>query len=203
MNHRIQCRCGAVFGEVTHTQAAMRAVCYCSDCRAYAIHLGQAQAVLDAAGGTDVVATQARYVSLTGGLEHLACLSLTDNGALRWYARCCNTPLANTPRDWRLPYAGVVHTCLVKPLETTFPSVQMRVNTKRATGAVPASPRHPWRSLLRFMPQFVVARVTGSYRQTPFFSASGAPRVDVQVLSAAEREAAKRAAGYKDPGFRH
>lgn len=194
MNHRIQCRCGALSGEVTHPHAAMRAVCYCRDCRAYALHLGQAAAVLDAAGGTDVVATQARYVALTGGVEHLACLSLKENGLLRWYARCCNTPLANTPRDWRLPYVGLVHACLAKPLESTFPPAQLRVNTKSAKGPVPPTPWHQWLTLLAFMPQFAVARLTGAYRQTPFFSATGAPRVDVRVLSPAERQAARRAA---------
>lgn len=195
MSHPIQCQCGSLTGEVSNTNAAVRAVCYCKDCRAYAIHLGKEEEVLDALGGTDVVATQARDVALTGGVENLACLSLSSRGTLRWYAKCCNTPIANTSRDWRLPYVGLVHTCLTKPLERSFPVVQMHVNTRSAKGTPP--PSMWWRkltALLGFMPKLLFARLTGSYRRTPFFTPGGAPRVEVKVLSREQRDAAKRSA---------
>lgn len=46
------------------------------------------------------------------------------------------------------------------------------------------------KALLGFMPRIAAARFTGSYRRTPFFTATGAPVVAVRVLSAAEREKA-------------
>jgi hypothetical protein len=49
-------------------------------------------------------------------------------------------------------------------------------------------------ALLGFMPKFLVARVAGTYKRTPFFSPSGVPVVDVNVLSRAEREKARSAA---------
>ncbi|HVF65821.1 MAG TPA: hypothetical protein VNE58_17695, partial [Casimicrobiaceae bacterium] len=54
-------------------------ICYCRDCRAYAFHIGDAEAVLDAHGGTDVVATQASQVELTA-IDQLARLSLSPKG---------------------------------------------------------------------------------------------------------------------------
>lgn len=190
MGHRIQCRCGALSGEVSHTGSALRAVCYCRDCRAYAIHLGKPETVLDALGGTEVVATQAGYVTFDRGVENLACLSLTPNGTLRWYAKCCNTPIGNTPRDWRLPYVGLVHSCLEKPLERSFPGAPLPVNTASTRGTPPG--RH-WSQILKlftFIPQFAIARITGAYKRTPFFSRAGTPVTGVTVLSAAERQRA-------------
>ena len=94
MSHRFECRCGALQGEVRRPAHGVRAVCYCGDCQTYAHLLGNAQSVLDALGGTDVVATQARNVVITSGASELACLSLSPNGLLRWYASCCGTSIA-------------------------------------------------------------------------------------------------------------
>ena len=141
-----------------------------------------------------IVATVARHVSFSRGAEHLACLSLGPRGILRWYAGCCRTPLANTPRDWRLPYAGLVHSALAKPLEASFPPVQMHVNTKSAKGRPPSMLWSEAVALLGFVPRLIAARFTGSYRATPFFGEGGEPRAPVQVLTPAERARATSAA---------
>ena len=194
MPHPFQCRCGALRGEISRTGQALRAACYCRDCQAYAHLLGQAAHVLDAHGGTEVVITQAANVRVTAGQQQLACLSLSPKGLLRWYARCCSTPIANTPRDWRLPYVGMVHTCLhhPRPLEHGFPSVQLRVNTHSAHGTPPRSPRAV--GVLRFLRmalRLAGARLRGAYRTTPFFDAKGSPVVPVRVVERQEVEAAR------------
>jgi len=196
--HPFQCRCGTLRGEVDEPHRAMRAVCYCRDCRTYAHWLGQTQDVLDAVGGTDIVATQARYVRLTAGGPSLACMSLSPRGLLRWYASCCGTPIANTPRDPKLPYVGLVHTALarVQPLEASFPPVQMDINTKSALGPTPH--RGGPGAIAKFaamMLRLASARFTGAYRATPFFDADGAPVSAVQVPPLVEVETARRAAG--------
>lgn len=175
----------------------MRAVCYCRDCRTYAHWLGYPRQVLDAAGGTDIVATHSRYVRLTAGAPQLACMSLSPRGLLRWYASCCNTPIANIPRDRKLPYVGLVHTCLesVQPLETSFPPVQMDINTKSALRPTPH--RGGPAAMARFgamVTRLAAARLTGSYRNTPFFDADGAPVASVHVPPKAEVDAARTAA---------
>jgi hypothetical protein len=196
MDHRFQCACGGLRGEVA-PQGAVRAVCYCGDCQAYAYLLREPARVLDAAGGTDIVATAARNVRFTAGAANLACLSLSPRGLLRWYARCCETPIGNTPRDWKLPYVGLVHSCLHQPdpLEQSFPRVHLRVNTHGAHGPIPRDVG--WAGKLHFAGTVLrlgSARLTGSYRSTPFFDTSGAPVVQPRVASREEVEAARRAA---------
>ena len=196
MKHRFQCQCGAVQGEVDQPERAVRAVCYCRDCQAYARLLGQPQRVLDPLGGTDVVATQSKYVKFTSGMHLLACLSLSPRGLLRWYAKCCSTPIANTPRDWKVPYVGLVHTCLrqPEPLERSFPQVQMRVNTKSANGRPPSTGAlGSMASFARLALRLTGSRLGGSYKATPFFGATGVPIAPVVVAPRAAVEEARRA----------
>ena len=197
MPHRFQCTCGRVAGEILQPRLGMRAACYCHDCQAYAHLLQRAEQVLDAAGGTDVVATPASNVVISAGRDHLACVSLSPRGLLRWYAACCGTPIANTPRDWKLPYVGLVHTCLRQPdpLEQSFPQVAMRVNTKSAHGAVPRDASLAGKlRFLRMVMRLTGMRLTGAYRTTPLFSQSGEPVAAPRVAGREEVEAARRAA---------
>ena len=189
---RLQCRCGALGGHVGHLRHAVRGVCYCKDCRAYARHLGQEPWTHDAQGRAGFLATQARHVSLTHGIEQLACLSLSESGLLRWYTRCCNTPIGGTPRNWKLPYVGLVHTCLTAAdpaaFERAFPQVQMRVNAASARQAPTPMRWGTALALAGFMPRLALGGVTGTYRQTPFFHAStGTPVAAVEVLTAEQR----------------
>lgn len=196
MTHRIQCTCGQVRGAIVQPRRAMRAVCYCRDCQTYAHLLRRADQVLDPAGGTDVIATPASNVVITAGREHLACVSLSPRGLLRWYAACCDTPVANTPRDWKLAYVGLVHTCLrqPEPLERSFPQVEMRIYTKSAHGAVPADTGLPGKlHFLRMVMRLTGMRLTGAYKSTPLFSASGEPVAPPRVAGSEEVDAARRA----------
>jgi hypothetical protein len=193
MNHPLRCRCGTLKGYVNHPEKVNRAVCYCKDCQAYAHFLGKTGDILDEMGGTDVVATLPKYVSFTQGFEALTCMSLTENGLLRWYASCCNTPIGNTPRDYKVSFVGLVHTCLEDPstrtLESSFGPVRMRVNTKNAKGRPKALLMSTIGAVLRFMIALIRARLDGSYKRTPFFvSDRGTPVVTPKVLTSIERE---------------
>ena len=195
MYHRFQCLCGTLKGKIEQPQQAMRAVCYCTDCQTYAHLLGQPQRTLDALGGTDVIATQSRHVRFTSPTQTLACLSLSPKGLLRWYASCCNTPIANTPRDWKLPYAGLVHTCLnrLEPMGKSFPAVQMYVNPKTARGPLPGrNTLGGMASFARVIARVGAARLTGGYKHTPFFDAQGSPIAAVKVAAPADVEKARR-----------
>lgn len=175
----------------------MRAVCYCGDCRAYAHVLGQPDRVLDTLGGTDVVATDSRYVRFTSGKQSLACLSLSPGGLLRWYAGCCNTPIANTPRNWKLPYVGLVHTCLnhPQPMTRSFPEVRMRVFTRKAKGRPPRfNPISAVTGFTGLMLRLTASRLRGGYRGSPFFDENGVPATDVVVATRDAVEQARRAA---------
>ena len=192
MNHPLRCRCGTLKGYVSHPEKVSRGVCYCKDCQAFAHFLGTPGDILDEMGGTDVVATLPKYVTITQGVGALACMSLTETGMLRWYASCCNTPIGNTPRDFKVSHVGLIHTCLEYPprtLEGSFGPVRMRVNTKHAKGKPKSMPISTIASVLRFMSSLIRARLDGSYKNTPFFDPDrGTPFVPPKVLTGSERE---------------
>ena len=197
MKHKLQCRCGYLAGEVSEPHKAIRGVCYCKDCQAYAYALRQEQIVLDSCGGTDVVATQSRYVIFTQGVQSLACLSLTEKGVLRWYASCCNTPIANTLRNHRVPYVGIVHTCLGSNEEITraFGPAQMQLHANSASRRPTWKANRKLAALARFATSILLGRLTGSYRSSPFFERKrGNPIVEPRVLSQAELQHARAAA---------
>jgi hypothetical protein len=146
-------------------------------------------------GGTDVVATLPSCVQLTGGLDALACMSLTEKGLLRWYASCCRTPIGNTMGDYRFPYVGLVHSCLGSPaaIDSSFGPVRMRVHTKSAKGDPKPMLLSQTAALARFIPTVLLARMNGSYRTTPFFSADGTAVAERKVLTSRELQAARDA----------
>lgn len=200
-SHPLQCRCGKLTGLVDEPAKAIHGICYCIDCRSFAHFLGKAADVLDDAGGTVVVATDPRHVTFTQSADALACMSLSPKGLLRWYASCCNTPIGNTLRNRRMAYVGLVHSCLGDPaaLERSFGPLRARANTKSAHGRVEAAPLRTLGGMLRAAAWVARARLTGSYRKTPFFgAASGEPVAVPVVITRSERERLRAAAGAHD-----
>jgi hypothetical protein len=192
MPHALQCRCGKLRGQVERPERANHVVCYCKDCQAFAHFLGRPNDILDVCGGSEIVQTQPRHVRFTEGAEHLACVRLTPAGLVRWYAGCCNTPIGNTMATPKMSFVGLVHSCLeaaAQPLNDAFGPIRCWVNTHGAKG-----PRRPTavgvpRAALWFLSTLIRARLDGSYQQTPFFDASGAPVVTPRVLGSGDRRA--------------
>jgi hypothetical protein len=177
MNHPLRCRCGNVRGHVVLPAATARAVCYCKDCRAFAHSLQRPEDILDPQGGTDIVATAPSHVRFEHGADALACMSLSPNGLLRWYAACCRTPIGNTPRDRRTHYVGLIGACLAaQPLEPSFGPARARLNTASARGPVEPTRLRTVLALLKLIAFLLPARFTGRHRDNPFFdAASGEP----------------------------
>jgi hypothetical protein len=196
MNHRLQCQCGAIRGHIALPATTARVICYCKDCQAFARYLGHAGSILDAKGGTDIVATLPSHVRFEQGLDALVCVSLSEAGLLRWYASCCRTPIGNTPRDRKIHYVGLIHSCLAQQsLDSSFGEARLHLNTKSARGSVSATPVGTTLAMLRLMRSIVPARLTRRYLENPFFHpASGEPMKQPQVLSAAEASALRDAA---------
>jgi hypothetical protein len=196
MNHPLRCRCGALQGQVTHNPRAQRGVCYCKDCQAFAHFLGNPDEILDRFGGTEVLATQPRFVMFTVGLEYLACMSLSPKGTLRWYASCCNTPIGNNVRDIRTAHIGLIHNCVedsARSLEAMYGPIRMHVNRKSALGTPPSAPVSTFFAILHFVRSLIGARLSGSYRQNPFFQADHVtPLVAPRVLTLKERQRLSR-----------
>ena len=192
-SHPIRCRCGKLQGLLSHPERGTRAVCYCRDCQAFAHFLGPDLEILDPLGGTEVIATVPGLVSFTAGTEQLACMTLTEQGILRWYAGCCRTPIGNTPRNRKFSYVGLIHSCLRSSgsaFDDSFGAVRMRVNRQSASGSPPSAPVAGFiAAVLRYLGRLAWLRVSGKYRENPFFdAATGRPRVQPRTLSRAEHD---------------
>jgi hypothetical protein len=203
MDFPVRCRCGQVEGRLAGAKRGARAVCYCRDCQAFARFLGQPERILNEQAGTDVVATSPRFLRITRGQEQVRCMSLSQNGLLRWYTACCRTPIGNTPRNPKLSYIGLVHNCLAgspAELDQAFGPARVAVNTASATGPVHATPWALPGAVLKIARTVLSARLGGGYRDNPFFVAGTArPVAEPQVLTSAERRALR---GEGAPGNR-
>jgi len=198
-NHPLRCRCGRLQGTLKEPERVNRVVCYCRDCQAFARYLGRPDEILDENGGSDVIQTVQANVEFTAGADQLACMRLTEKGLLRWYAVCCNTPVGNTVADFRLSFIGLVHSCLDQgsiSLDTAFGPVRMWNSTPQAWRPVNPSKIAWIAGVLRFVKMVARARFDGSFKRTPLFSSeTGAPIVVPKVLTTAEREQLRAAAG--------
>ena len=83
-------------------------VCHCTECQAFATRLGAADRILDGNRGTALYQGRCASMRVNGGREQLACFHLTRKPTLRWYARCCSTPMFNTYKNGRIPYITTV-----------------------------------------------------------------------------------------------
>jgi hypothetical protein len=184
--HPIQCKCGALKGQVDSAGVHSRLICHCTDCRAFARFLGQ-DAVLDERGGTEIVQVAQYRLQWLQGEGQLAAVRLSDKGMVRWYAACCATPIGNTMATPQLPFIGLVHSCLDRGrMDEDFGASLAILNTDTALG----EPKPRQRGLLgvvaRFLWIVLGSRLAGRERQSPLFDTSGLPRVDPWVLTAAE-----------------
>ena len=190
-----RCRCGKLQGEIEPDAAYLRAVCYCRDCQAFARALDREQDVLDPKGGTDIVALRPSGVRFTTGRDQVACLSLSPKGLLRWHSACCQTPFANTPRDPKLPYVGVLASCMAGDpgtLDAAFGSPRMALGTDSARGEVAATPVGTTLGVVRIMWGVLWAKLGGGQRANPFFDmATSQPIVEPRVLTRQERAEAE------------
>ena len=186
-----RCCCGTLQGEIEPAATYLRAVCYCRDCQAFARALDREHDVLDPNGGTDIVAMRPAGVRFTGGAEQLACLSLSTKGLLRWHSACCHTPPANTPRDPKFPYVGVLASCMAgEPgtLDAAFGPPRVALNTGSARGEVAATPVRTAIGVMRIMWGVLRARLGERHRDNPFFDmATSQPAVEPRVLTRQER----------------
>lgn len=107
---KLSCQCGNVRGlaQGISPRHGTRVICYCRSCQKFPQHLGSAERVLDAHGGTDIYQLAPQQVRITQGAEHIRCLRWSAKGLHRWYAGCCNAPIGNTVSA-KFPFIGIIH----------------------------------------------------------------------------------------------
>lgn len=184
----LKCRCGAVKGTATDItpSSGIHVVCCCSDCQAFATHLGRASDTLDQFGGTDIYQTSQSQVQIQQGQDKLQGTRLTKKGLLRWHTTCCNTPVANT-MSAKMPFAGVIHTFMDLPdRDATLGPVRAYVQTQHAIGS-PDYPTHsakfPPGITIRIIFKMLAWRMSGKHKPSVFFKDTGEPAVKPIVLN--------------------
>lgn len=109
----IKCSCGKVSGVARNLSASTtnHVMCSCKGCQSYAHFLGRADDMLDD-GGSNIFQMDPKYFEITSGMENVACMRVTKEGPVRWYADCCKTPLGNGFPKGGVPFLGVLPICL-------------------------------------------------------------------------------------------
>ena len=175
----IRCTCGTLTGRATGLSRAScnRLVCHCDDCQSFAHFLGRADEILDANGGTEVVQVTPPMVAFSAGAPGLACVRLKPKGLFRWYAECCNTPVANTPPRDGIPFVSLIHSCLdaaAPPggLEEVLGPVRARLHGRYATGdrtGLDIHDKAPVSLLFSVAGRLLRSRLRGEHLRSPFF----------------------------------
>lgn len=199
---QIQCECGKFRAQLEgfpHNTPG-RLACYCDDCQIYAHYLKRTD-LLDAAGGTEVVPVYPSDMKIVEGREHLKCLRLSPNGLYRWYAGCCNTPVANVRPGF--PWVGIVHRAYnVKDrgyLEKTFGPIKSRIQGRFARGTPPrgTASKIDFKGFMTVLPFLLKGMWAGKAKSSPFFEKDGAtPIVQPLVVSLEERNAIRQRLGF-------
>lgn len=166
----------------------------CDDCQSYAHYLNHPERILDPNGGTELYPVPQSYLKITTGKEHLQCLRLTSKGTYRWYAGCCNTPVANSGGA-KVPFVGVVHSIMRHGLDKQsrdelLGPIDTRVMAKYGKPPFPENTADTfswsaiWRSTLFALITFLKRQAEPS----PFYTKDGKPVVRPYILAKAENE---------------
>lgn len=163
----------------------------CDDCQAYAHYLGRAGAILDAWGGTDLSYATPNRVIIDEGKDLLACVRLSESGLLRWYTRCCMTPIANTAPSHRTAFVGIVHVAMhsrrnAAQRDMDVGPVRYRLQARFASAQPPRDAHlgEPWLLLARGYVRILWDSLRGLHTPNPFFDvATGRPIALPTVIS--------------------
>jgi hypothetical protein len=199
---QIQCECGQFRAQLERfpRNTPGRLACYCDDCQIFLHYLKRAD-LLDSAGGTEVVPVYPAEIKIVAGREQLKCLRLSPNGLYRWYAGCCNTPVANTQPGF--PWVGVVHRVysVQDPgyLEKTLGPIKSRIMGRFARGTPPhgTAQKIDLKGFLTVFPFLLKGMLLRKARPSPFFEPDGrTPIVAPIVVPLEERTALRQKLGF-------
>lgn len=179
------CNCGALSGHISAAgvKSGTHAECFCHDCRAAQLYFKQPD---PAPGPVEVLQISPEHVVFETGAEHLALMQLSPKGMLRWYARCCDAPLATTPRTPKFPFAGFIANRLRHP-ENLGPIV--------TRGFIPGpegkqSHKGLRHAVVGLFSRVVSSRLSGRWKDTPFFDIKTGTPVATPVILTKEQRAA-------------
>ena len=184
MEHKLQCQCGQVKGTLTNLQPSRvnRAVCYCRFCQAYQGYLSQEATPSEHYDGAELFQMSPKDIHFSQGFDQIHAVKLTDKGPLRYYAKCCNTPLVNGLANMNIPFVGVAIECVPELTseqhrQDSLGPILARVNTHGpAQKALPkANKAAVYRMLVHLVRLMVGWWLRGDAKYSPFIDANGQP----------------------------
>jgi len=146
--------------------------------------------ILDVAGGSEIFQMPPGHVTVTAGLDALRCVRFSGK-ALRWYADCCRTPIANTAADPRFPVLALIHSIMdwtadERSRDALLGPKLCRIYEHSAIGPLPsnAAPPPSLRVFAYRATKVVAWWMRGLAQPNPFFDdRTKAPRSVPHVLS--------------------
>lgn len=191
------CSCGTVTGTLLNVGPAQgdHVICHCTDCQDLTHHLGHADRVLDAQGGSSLYQSRCASLRITSGRDQLACVHLTEKPTLRWYAKCCGMPLFNTYANGKLPYI-TTQLAACDPARRTelVGPPRGHLFTQDGVGDTGHLPKMSMAGLMRrFFPRMIKDMISGDRRRCELFHATTLePIVKPHRLTPEERDALRR-----------
>ncbi len=192
MNIFLKCRCGEFRGviEKFSSREGGRAVCYCDDCQAYMHALGRSHDLLNEWGGTDITPVLPKQLKIVQG--KVALFRLSKDGLYRFFADCCQSPIANAPNA-SLPYLGLMTTITdlsSDERDEMLGRIRFGLQSKDAIGSPPPpKSKGVGFAAMKWMIGFLSkAFFKGGAKPHPFFNEQGQPIVAARILSQAERD---------------
>lgn len=181
----LACACGELRARLVDIAVndGVHVVCHCDDCRANMTALGHTD---PGAEGVDLFQTTPDKVRIDKGGENLAILRLTPKGVLRWYAKCCSTPLWTTMGTRTIP-AMAVQTRNITESDTLGP-VTVRAFVQESGRPMRHENAVGWMTGL--MARSARAWISGRWKTSELFDDDGHPTRPVHLATRQERAAA-------------
>jgi hypothetical protein len=170
-----------VQGTLHEVGSGNHALCFCQSCRAADIYTGDPD---PGSNGITVYQTTPDKTSFEAGQDQLAVFSFGPKNLLRWQAGCCGTLLFNTLRSPKASFTA---------LRAERVSDKAVLGPVRSRGFIPKeNGKHRHEGIrpliLGMLWRLLVGRITGRWKQTPFFDvATLEPVAKIQVLPKGER----------------
>lgn len=186
MNMKFSCRCGNLRGEIERPEElrGLRIICMCKDCQKYAHTLGNTENILDKNGGLEVVPVFPKLLKISSGNDYLKSLKLTaETKTFRWYASCCNSPLANS-LSGKEGYIGLITQRLSPKDRESLGPVFARANGESGIPPIPEGTSKKFPVKWIFVTIYLIARgyLKGWKKPHPFFDENNKPFAEPEII---------------------
>jgi len=175
------CRCGQIKGTLRGAapSTGTHLECFCADCRAAEVYVGQPDTP-----SVTLFQTSADRFDIEQGQDQLAVFSFGEKNLLRWHASCCGSIMFNTLRNPKMGFASIRVPLLAD--QDAIGPVITKAFIKTASGK---SKHHGMaRFVYGILLRMAAVRLSGSWKQTPFFNmATLTPVREVQVVAKEDR----------------